>query len=105
MAISKRTAGLFSMFLGLAMSNDSSWMYDKREQYNELTSEQKEELHKRIKAEKERERIERLKAKGVKEWIYYKKVDDDRIEVQIKIYARNKKNADRKARNKGCVIF
>ena len=105
MGMSRKTAGLLTMFMGMAMAmKGNGWMDDRREQYNELTAEEKELLQKRIKAEKERQRIERLKAKGVQEWIYFKK-DDTGNEISVTIYARNKKNADRKANNKGCFVL
>jgi len=61
--------------------------YETTPEYKELTDKQKAE----IKAIAEQKRLERLKKQGVKEYFYGDKV----------IYARNKKNADRKARNKG----
>lgn len=40
---------------------------------------------------------------GVHEYLYTKNVGDD--EITVKILARNKKNADRKARNAGCFVI
>ena len=55
--------------------------------YSKLTDEEKE----RLKAIAEKRRIDQLKQRGVNEYFYGDNV----------VYARNKKNADRKARNKG----
>ncbi len=76
---------LMMMYGAMAMMGDFG--YKKATEYKELTDEQKAE----IKAIAEQKKIERLKKQGVKEYFYGDKV----------IYARNKKNADRKARNKG----
>lgn len=76
---------MFAMMVAMASMGDTG--YSKRSQYRELTSEEKEEL----KAIIEKKRLERLKKQGVNEYFYGQNV----------IQARNKKNADRKARNKG----
>jgi len=65
----------------------SDFGYETTSEYKELTDEQKAE----IKAIAEQKKLERLKKQGVKEYFYGDKV----------IYARNKKNADRKSRKKG----
>lgn len=76
--------GYAMMFAMASMGNTG---YYERDEYRELTDEEKE----RLKAIAENKRIERLKQKGVSEYFYGQNV----------IYARDKKNADRKARNKG----
>jgi len=75
----KSKLGLFTM---MAAMGDTG--YSERSKYRELTDEEKAEL--KAIAEKKR-----LKQQGVNEYFYGQNV----------IYARNKKNADRKARNKG----
>lgn len=46
-----------TMLLGLAMSmNDNGYMVDRREQYNELTDEEKSELSRRIKEQREKKK-------------------------------------------------
>jgi len=57
--------------------------YSERSEYRQLTDEEK--------AIAEKKRLERLKEKGVNEYFYGANT----------VYARNQKNADRKARNKG----
>ena len=76
--------GMLAMFAHLsAMGNDE---YLERSDYIELTDEEKAELKKIF----DNKMIELMKKKGVNEYFYGKNV----------VYARNKKNADRKARNK-----
>lgn len=75
--------------LMLAMMNAGNMSYAESEGYKELTDEEKERL--RLLAEKRR--INQLKTKGVNEYFY-----GDHV-----IYARDKENADRKARNKGLI--
>jgi hypothetical protein len=81
----KSKLGLFAMMAAMASMGDNS--YSERSEYRELTDEEKAEL----KAIAEKKRLERLKKQGVNEYFYGQNV----------IYARNQKNADRKARNKG----
>jgi hypothetical protein len=81
----KSKLGLYAMFAAMAAMGDTG--YSERSEYRELTDEEKEKL----KAIAENKRIERLKQQGVNEYFYGQNV----------IYARNQKNADRKARNKG----
>ncbi len=88
----KSKLGLFAMFAAMAAERDAMAAkrdtgYSERSEYRELTDEEKEKL----KAIAENKRIERLKKQGVNEYFYGQNV----------IYARNQKNADRKARNKG----
>lgn len=75
----------YAMFAAMAAMSDIGYL--ERSEYRELTDEEKEKL----KDIAENKRIERLKQQGVKEYFYGENV----------IYARNQKNADRKARNKG----
>jgi len=57
MEYSKKTKRLMTMLLGLAMSmNDNGYMVDRREQYNELTDEEKSELSRRIKEQREKKK-------------------------------------------------
>ena len=81
----KSKLGLFTMMAAMAAMGDAG--YSERSEYRELTDEEKAEL----KDIAEKKRLERLKHKGVNEYFYGQNV----------IYARNQKNADRKARNKG----
>ncbi len=81
----KGKLGLFTMMAAMAAMGNTG--YSERSEYRELTDEEKAEL----KAIAEKKRLERLKQKGVNEYFYGQNV----------IYARNQKNADRKARNKG----
>ena len=81
----KSKLGLFAMMAAMASMGDNS--YYERSEYRELTDEEKEEL----KAIAEKKRLERLKKQGVNEYFYGQNV----------IYARNQKNADRKAKRKG----
>jgi len=81
----KSKLGLFTMMAAMEAMSDTG--YSERNEYLELTDEEKAEL----KAIKEKKRLEQLKKQGVNEYFYGQNV----------IYARNKKNADRKARNKG----
>ncbi len=83
--MNSKMKSLMLMYGAMAMMGDFG--YQQETEYKTLTDEQKQEL----KAIAEQKRIERLKKQGVKEYFYGDKV----------IYARNKKNADRKARNKG----
>ena len=83
----KSKLGLYAMFAAMAAMGDTG--YSERSEYRELTDEEKEKL----KAIAENKRIERLKQQGVNEYFYGQNV----------IYARNQKNADRKARNKGYI--
>lgn len=81
----KSKLGMFAMMAAMASMDEAG--YSKRSEYRELTDEEKAKL----KAIAEKKRLERLKEKGVNEYFYGQNV----------IYARNQKNADRKARNKG----
>jgi hypothetical protein len=81
----KSKLGVFAMMAAMASVGESG--YSERSEYQELTEEEK----LRLKAIAEKKRLERLKEKGVNEYFYGKNV----------IYARDQKNADRKARNKG----
>jgi hypothetical protein len=81
----KSKLGLYAMFAAMAAMGDTG--YSERSEYRELTDEEKEQL----KAIAEKKRLERLKKQGVNEYFYGQNV----------IYARNQKNADRRARNKG----
>lgn len=76
---------LFSMMATMAAIGDIGYL--ERSEYRKLTDKEKAEL----KAIAGKKRLERLKQKGVNEYFYGQNV----------IYARNKKNADRKARNNG----
>ncbi len=76
---------LAMIYGAMAMMGDLS--YNNEPEYKTLTDEEKVKL----KAIADAKRKERLKKQGVQEYFYGNKV----------IYARNKKNADRKARNKG----
>ena len=75
---------LLKIYTVIAIMGDFG--YKNKPEYAELTDEEKAE----IKAIIERKRIEKLKKQSVKEYFYGQKI----------IYAR-KKNADKKARNKG----
>lgn len=81
----KGMLGAYAMMF--AMDSMGNTGYSERDEYRELTDEEK----KRLKDIAEKKRIERLKQKGVSEYFYGQNV----------IYARDQKNADRKARNKG----
>jgi hypothetical protein len=81
----KGMLGAYAMLAAMAAMGDSGYL--EKSEYRELTDEEKEQL----KAIAEKKRIERIKQKGVSEYFYGQNV----------IYARNQKNADRKARNKG----
>jgi hypothetical protein len=81
----KSKLGLYAMLAAMAAMGDTG--YSEKSEYRELTDEEKEQL----KAIAEKKRIERIKQQGVNEYFYGHNV----------IYARNQKNADRKARNKG----
>ncbi len=70
-----------------------------RNSKNKITAE---DIIKKKEALKAKE-IERMKSRGMKEFSYFKPNKSGTM-VEIKIYARNKKNADRKARNKGVKI-
>ena len=83
----KSKLGLFTMMAAMAAMGDIG--YSEKSEYRELTDEEKE----RLKAIAEKKRIERIKQQGVNEYFYGHNV----------IYARNQKNADRKARNKGYI--
>ena len=105
MGLPRKVTGLISMFMSLAMSiENNEYIDDKLEQYNQLTQKEKEDLYKQINIEREKRRIKYLKEKGVQEWIYFKK-DETGNEISVIIYARNKKNADRKAKNAGCLVI
>jgi len=81
----KSKLGMFAMMAAMAfMGNDG---YSERSEYRKLTDEEKSEL----KAIAEKKRLELLKQKGVNEYFYGVNT----------VFARNQKNADRKARNKG----
>ena len=75
------------MFAAMAVMGDYSYTLDA--EYKELTETEREQ----IKAIAEAKREERLKKQGVNKYFYGQNV----------ITARNKKNADRKARNKGYI--
>ena len=81
----KSKLGMFAMMAAMASMGELG--YSERSEYQELTEEEK----LRLKAIAKKKRLERLKQKGVNEYFYGKNV----------IHARNQKNADRKARNKG----
>ena len=81
----KGMLGAYAMMMAMASMGDTG--YSERSEYRELTDEEKEQL----KAIAEKKSIEQLKKKGVSEYFYGQNV----------IYARNQKNADRKARNRG----
>jgi hydroxylamine reductase (hybrid-cluster protein) len=81
----KGMLGAYAMMMAMASMGDPG--YSERSEYRELTDEEKEQL----KAIAEKKRIERLKQKGVSEYFY----------GVNSVYARDQKNADRKARNKG----
>lgn len=81
----KSKLGAYAMMF--AMASMGNMGYSERSEYLELTDEEKEKL----KAIAENKRIERLKQQGLNEYFYGQNV----------IYARDQKNADRKARNKG----
>lgn len=81
----KSKLGLFAMMSAMASMGESG--YSERSEYKELTEEEKLKL----KAIAENRKINRLKKNGVNEYFYWQNV----------IYARDQKNADRKARNKG----
>jgi len=83
----KKQAGLLAMMASMASMYGSG--YHEGTEYQGLTDKKKEEL----KSFSEKKRIERLKKQGVNEYFYGQNV----------IYARNQKNADRKARNKGYI--
>ena len=81
----KSKLGLFAMLAAMDAMWDTG--YSKKSKYRKLTDEEKEQL----KAIAKKKRIEKLKQQGVNEYFYGQNV----------IYARNQKNADKKARNKG----
>jgi hypothetical protein len=81
----KSKLGMFAMMAAMASMGESG--YSERSEQRKLTDEDKEEL----KAIAEKKRLERLKEKGVNEYFYGANT----------VYARNRKNADKKARNKG----
>jgi len=77
----KSKLGMFAMMAAMASMGETG--YSERSEYRQLTDEEK--------AIAEKKRLERLKEKGVNEYFYGANT----------VYARNQKNADRKARNKG----
>lgn len=81
----KNTLGMLSILAAMSEMGDIG--YSERSEYQELTDEEKEQF----KAILEKKRIEKLKKQGVNEYFYGENV----------VYARDKKNADRKAKNKG----
>jgi uncharacterized Fe-S center protein len=81
----KSKLGMFAMMAAMASMGESG--YSERSEQRKLTDEDKEEL----KAIAEKKRLERIKEKGVNEYFYGANT----------VYARNRKNADKKARNKG----
>jgi hypothetical protein len=81
----KDSLAAYSVLLAAAMMGDEGYM--ERDEYRELTDEEKVKLKSEIKKKK----VARLEQRGVKKFFYGDNV----------IYARNKKNADRKAKNKG----
>lgn len=92
----KSKLGLFTMMAAMATMVDTG--YSKRNEYIELTDEEKAELkaiaekkQAELKAFVEKKRLERLREKGVNKYYYGQNI----------IYARDQSNADRKARNKG----
>ncbi len=76
---------LMIIYGAMAMMGDLGYHDDS--EYELLTEDEKSEL----KTIAKKNKIERLKKQGVREYFYGENI----------IYARNKKNADRKARNKG----
>ena len=81
----KNKLGIFAMMA--AMASMVKTEYPEKSEYRQLTDEEKAEL----KAIAEKKRLERLKQKGVNAYFYGVNT----------VYARNQKNADRKARNNG----
>lgn len=81
----KNKSGLYAMLASMAVIGNIG--YSERSEYQELTDEERE----KIKSITKKKRMEKLRKQGVNEYFYGKNV----------VYARNKKNADRKARNKG----
>jgi hypothetical protein len=81
----KSKLGMLAMMAAMASMGETG--YSERSEYRQLTDGEKAEL----KAIAEKKRLERLKQKGVNEYFYGQNV----------IYARNQKNADKKARKKG----
>ena len=81
----KSGLGMYAMFAAMASMGNNGFYED--ESYRELTAMEREELQ----AIAERKRIELLKQRGVNEYFYGANV----------VYARNQKNADRKAKTKG----
>ena len=77
----KSKLGMFAMMAAMASMGETG--YSEKSEYRQLTDEEK--------AIAEKKRLERLKEKGVNEYFYGANT----------VYARNQKNADRKARNKG----
>lgn len=80
-ALALATAGLYVSLLGMD--------YNSPDESYKISDEEK----KRRIQDRENKKIEALKSKGVKEFFY----------GDVVIYARNQKNADRKARNKGIL--
>lgn len=74
--------GMLAMMAAMASMEANGC--SEKSNYRELTDEE-------LKAIAEKKRLERLKKQGVSEYFYGENV----------IYARNQKNADRKARKKG----
>ncbi len=81
----KSKLGMFAMMAAMASMGDNG--YSEMSEIRQLTDEERAELQ----AIADKKKLDDLKQKGVNEYFYGQKV----------IYARNKKNADRKARNKG----
>ena len=90
----KKSNAFMMMSLAMMMSEGVGYPDITNDKYlgRTPTKEELEERAKRIKEQKENDRVKKLLSNnGVNEYFYGQNV----------IYARNKKNADRKARNKG----
>jgi len=90
----KKSNAFMMMNLAMMMSEGIDYPDITKDEYlgRTPTKEELEERAKRIKEQKENDRVKKLLSKeGVSEYFYGQNI----------IYARKKKNADRKARNKG----
>jgi len=87
----KKQSGLMLGMLGMmaAMGDNSGYNYDEPEQFRILTPEERAKLKLRM----EKQKIDKLKEKGVIEFFY----------GENSVFARNQKNADRKAKNLGYI--
>jgi hypothetical protein len=87
----KKQSGLMLDMLGMmaAMGDTSEMGYNKPERINILTPEERAKLKLRM----EKQKINKLKEKGVIEFFY----------GENSVFARNQKNADRKAKNLGYI--